>query len=188
MNTAYNSIPFQFIHTLPRSVVFYVYNTDKKEVYINHCSRLKDKIGFISGVVSELQGEFDFFEVPDNSVYKLMHAEIQRKIFIDAGYKVVNQHSAFIRFSVDIRIDAHKDHVLVCLTTARGVREIVGVFKTITDAEEYKQKYYGSDWNGLPVYAINKHTSRYWARRVYKQGLHAGVGGIETESNVVTQV
>lgn len=163
---------FQYINSLPDVACYVKINEDTKSVYIMHTLNLKSKLGTISESI--VAGRiFSFFSISSDPVYKLIMSEQIRKRYLAAGYEIENQISPFISFKVGLRIDADGYNAIVYITTARGYKEVVGVFRNINEADEFRAQYYGEDWSGIPVYAINKKTREYWIEYGYKHSRFA---------------
>ena len=179
---------FQYINSLPEAAVYAIANDEKMEVYINQSTKFKAKLGEVANIQKLMGGRIEVFSSCEDHVYKLILAERIRQRFIARGYKIVNQLSPFIKFKVHIRLDTDLRNFLVYLQSARGAREVVGVFKCINEAEDFKQYYYGENWNGEIVFAINRDSVRYFKGSVYKRvGLWRN-SQPKAESNEVTQV
>lgn len=179
----------KYINSVPDVAAYVLINENTKKVYVGHSTKFRSKFGEIANIMDK-EGfvEIECFGISAHPVYKLIMAEQIRLQYINKGYEVVNHPLPFIRFSVHSRIDVDFRNFIVYLITGRRSIEIVGVFKTCKQADEFKEQYYSFNWNGLPVYAINRETAAYWQKRLYKQGVGAASTGGLIESNEVTQI
>lgn len=169
----------KYINILPTSAVFWIEEDGEPFVYINHTGNLKHSLGKIAEVSSQFKSpRFGYISCAPDQVYKLTAAELERSRFVERGYTILNQEVPFIQFKAVTRIDADKDKVLVYLVTSRRRTEVVGVFRSVRDAEEFVGQFYGciNNKNGVTpiVYANNEHTRKYWQLKVYKPTLWGG--------------
>ncbi len=160
----------EYINKIPDSVVYAIVDDTAKSVYIMHSTKFRTKLGEVADLMAGVQNStLEYFCISAHPVYKLIMAEQVRLQYINKGYTIQNQTTPFIKFTPGIRIDATGQTVLVYITSSRGLREVVGVFGSMSAAEAFKDEFYGDSWSGVPVYAINKETSRYWRNVVYKR-------------------
>lgn len=177
---------FQYINRLPDAACYALINEDTKSVYIMHTTNLKSKLGVVAENIA-VGKQFEYFCISADPVYKLIMSEGVRKDYLARGYKIENQVSPFISFKVGVRIDADGRNAIVYIVSARGYKEVVGVFKNIVEADEFRLLYGAGVWDGVtPIYAINKETREYWQKHGYKHSRFAAKQYF-VESNEVTQ-
>lgn len=181
MSTDISSL-FKYINSLPKSAVWAIVNKDTKSVYMKHTLDLPSKLG----VIASYSGDLDIFAVSPDPVYKLIMAEVVRQQYLRAGYTIENQKTPYITFKANLRIDADGRNAIVYITSGRGYKEVVGVFKKLADAQDFLDTYYGKDWDGVPFYALNEATRIYWRGIGYKHSRFAAKQYF-VESNEVTQ-
>jgi len=172
---------FQYINAIPDVAVYVLVDVDTKKVYINHSTKLRSRLGDISDLMVGY-GEFHFFSVPRHPVYKLIIAEKIRTQYINDGYTIVNQKVPFIKFKAKSRVGAIYGRVFVYIESSRGHREIVGVFRKVSEADSFIAQYYGSEWSGAPIYALTRDTRDYLLNDVYKRA-YGGTDSIFVESS-----
>ena len=96
-----------------------------------------------------------------------LHTEFYRAHYLKLGYRLM---VAPMRKSISYRVRAVPSPDLkaidVELVTARGdSSKVVGRFKTVREAKDYIETYYGTDNPFcLPVYAVNADTKAFLAR------------------------
>ena len=155
---------FQYINTLPDAVVYSIIDTRSNTVYINYTTKFKSKFGEIAERLALLPGsKFEFWSSVEDSVYKLIIAERYKKKFEAGGFTVPQQ--SFVNFSVHTRFAAGGESIFVYIQSDRGHKQIVGIFKSVKECDEFRAQYYSSEWDGTPVYCINKQTRDYWVKR-----------------------
>lgn len=177
----------EYINGVPDAAVYAIVNDDTKDVYIMHSTKFKTKFGELAQLLEKVGGRVEFFSISDHPVYKLIMAEKRRAEYINKGYRVTNQVSPFIKFTPSLRVDVDMRNVLVYVTSSRGLREVVGVFKSMVAAEAFKAEFYGESWGGDPVYAVNNETAQYWNNVLYKRMYGSRAEQCLVESNEVTQ-
>lgn len=94
-----------------------------------------------------------------------LHAEFYRKYYSDLGYEVAPGRKTL---QYRVRIIPGKDFKTsdVEVVSARGEGKLVGRFKTIGEAQDFIETYYGTDNPlKLPVYAVNSATKEFLAMR-----------------------
>lgn len=179
---------FKYINKIPDVAVYVLTNKDTKSMYINNSTKLRSKFGEIADLmVSGGYDNFEYFEISPDPVYKLVMSEKVRLMYINKGFVPQNKSTPFIKFKVKSKFGSMHDRVLVYIESARGHKQIVGVFGKVKDADEFVARFYGSEWQGEAVYALNSGTREYVLSDVYKHK-HERQSGILIESNVVTQI
>lgn len=173
----------KYINTLPDCVVYSIVNDSEKTVYINYSTKFRDRFGYISDLRDKLGGRIEFSEIVEHPVYKLILAEKVRKSYLARGYKIKNQGMPFINFKPNLRVDSESRYALVYIVSGKGVKDVVGVFKKLSAAQEFLSLYYGAEWCGSPVIANNELTKRYFEGVVYKRIMSARGSQYFTESN-----
>lgn len=149
----------KYINALPEHCIYAVEDKKSKTVYINHTGNFIAKL-------RELSGHGDTIKVlcsgVGDRVYKLIFCEYYANKYINNGWVVINRGAPFISFRVVSRIDTYKTSVQVYLSSARREKMVVGIFKNFREANSFIDMYYGGNWDGLPVYAINRESVEYW--------------------------
>lgn len=153
----------QYINKLPDHCVYGVIDDTQKTVYINYTGNFITKLRNLS----QYSGEVRILSVVTDKIYKLIHSEYYALQYINKGYRIVNREVPFINLKPVVRVGTNR--VLVYLSTGRRDKIIVGAFRKLQDAQEFKNKYYGDNWDGLPIYAINEETREICVAPVYKQ-------------------
>ena len=151
---------FQYINSLPDVACFTIERQDTKTVEIYHTLKLKEKLGFISAKVCA-GTTVRFFEVVEPPVYKLLLCEQIRMGYINKGWAITNQSFPFVKYKAYSRIDMEGRHFLVYIVSARGDKTIVGVFKSVSEADLFMDEYYPEGIVQNVVYAANEETGVY---------------------------
>jgi hypothetical protein len=161
--------PFTYINKLPAGAIFVLRDDINKTFNIYLTKNLKSRLSDISEAV--VAGcNFEYWSIAGDHVYKLSMAERYRKECIAQGYKCINQKLPFISFKVHLRVNHDARSAMVYLTTAKGTRMTVGIFKKMKEAQEFMDEYYFEGWSGAPVFASNEETARFVRKfGVYKQ-------------------
>lgn len=175
-----NGAFIEYINTIPDCAVYALIDENTKKVYINHSTKFKEKLGNLHGVC-----KVEYFPISAHPVYKLIEAERVRLMYINKGYEISNQKTPFIRFTPYMKIDSDSRHMLVYILSSRRERFVMGVFSSVTEAEDFHCKYY-KDWDGVPVFAETEATRKYFANPIYKQKLMPG-DLLNVESSAATQ-
>jgi hypothetical protein len=92
-----------------------------------------------------------------------LHTEYWRDEFQKRGVaELLPRGRKTLQYEVRCVVDEDYDWVDIVLVSARGDKKIVGKFRTMVEATEFVEAYYGSDNPYLlPVYAVNSRTSEY---------------------------
>lgn len=173
-----NDEVIEYINQFNDSVVYAVVDDVKKTVYINYSTKFKNKLGTVFNLVTKLGGRLELVSSVAHPVYKLIMAEGVRVKYMNAGYTITNQKLPFIRFKAHVRLDAEHKWVLVYLVSGKGQREIVAIFKSFEEANNFANEFYGDSWRGEIVYAVGgvyKHSKlARTAQKVESSGSIAG--------------
>lgn len=152
----------QDIQTLPNSCVYGFINDSTKEYYISYSQNLKSRIGAIIDSVDVVKDgvRLEVFCLLDNKEYKMLIAEVYKCKYVSLGYRNLGaaeyiNYNAKVQYSWDLKL------VYVVISNKRKDKKIVGVFKTIQEADEFYLQYYVGKEVVLPVYAVNELTREY---------------------------
>ena len=164
--------------------IFCLYNRKKNKGYISVCVNMGQKI---SELMKKLEtNNFTNQElIDDRNDLELIVLETYRHVPARVGYKIglremqywhnyvrklgielydnklhIVNYKARLNFAVD---DKGKDLIIVEAITKRYNKQIVGVFKTIPEAEHFISLYYKNPINKL-VTAYNKQTQAFLCR------------------------
>lgn len=156
------------IQRLPQEAVFGLISDSTKECYVSYTSNLKSRIGLIltdnEDILKEDTRLVVFVDGIHDLKYKLMYAQYYVDQMVDAGYKIVGSPDKYINYRVVVQYSSMLNEALVLLITKRKDKQVVGVFKSIEEANSFVDEYYKAGDMIQPVYALNKLT-RSWVVR-----------------------
>lgn len=157
------------IQELPQDAVFGLINDSTKECYISHTTNLKARIGLIltdnEFILKDDTRLIVFVDGIQDLKYKLMYAQYFLDKYIRCGFKNIGVVRGYINYRVSVQYSDLLNEALVVLINKRKDKQVVGVFKTVEEANSFVEQYYVKGALVQPVYAINGRT-RKW---VYKR-------------------
>ncbi len=151
------------IQDLPEDAVFALISDSSKECYISHTTNLKSRIGLILTDSDILRDDTKLIILKtglNDNKYKRIYCQYYLDKHLALGYKNIGESHSYINYKVKVQFSDLLSEALVVLINKRKDKEVVGVFKTIIEAEEFVSMYYSGDMI-LPVYANNRRT-REW--------------------------
>lgn len=158
---------FSNFFTLPRSCVFLLQNKQEKLVYINYSENLPLAL---ARLYEELNGqpgtealELEIVSVTTDIETLKLHAEYWRDKYRNIGFSnLITIGRKTLQYEVRSLVCPDLSGINVELVTARGVRKVVGKFKTQKEADDFILTYYAEDNHyRLPVYAVNSLTKEF---------------------------
>lgn len=158
---------FSNFFTLPRSCVFLLQNKQEKLVYINYSenfplalARLYEELNGKSGTEAL---ELDIVSVTTDIETLKLHTQYWRDHYRNIEYSdLIPIGRKSIEYSVRSLVASDLSTINVELVTARGIRKVVGRFKTQKEADDFILTYYAEDnYYRLPVYAVNSLTKEF---------------------------
>lgn len=155
------------LQNLPQNAVFGLISDSSKECLISYSSNMKCRIGQIlednKNVIKE-DTRLVIFDTIQDLEYKLIYTEYYRKKYLDMGYRNVGSSVQYINYKVKVQFSEYLKEALVVLVNKRKDKKVVGVFKSVDEANSFVEEYYGGKDIVLPVYAINKDTVNWVVR------------------------
>lgn len=153
----------QDIQNLPNSCVYGFINDSTKEYYISYSQNLKSRIGAIIDSVDVVKNgvRLDVFCLVDSKEYKMLLAEVYKRKYEALGYRNLGGAAEYINYKAKVQYSWDLKLVYVVLSNKRKDKKIVGVFKTIQEADEFYLQYYVGKEVVLPIYAVNALTREY---------------------------
>lgn len=158
------------LQSLPQNAVFGLISDSSRECLISYSSSLKSRIGQILDDNQDIIKEdtrLVIFDTVQDMEYKLIYAQYYRQRYLDMGYKNVGSAVQYINYRVKVQFSTLLNEVLVMLVNKRKDKTVVGVFKSVDDANSFVEQYYTGKDIVLPVYAINKDTRSWVVRTRY---------------------
>lgn len=153
---------------LPRACVYSVVDIETNRFYVNYSvnmvgalSRLWEDVSRVGSPGNTL--EFTVLTVSTDIETLKLHTEYWRDVMVGRGMtELLPRGRKTLQYEVRCVVDEDYDWVDIVLVSARGDKKIVGKFRTMGEAAEFVEMYYGGDNPyRLPVYAINSRTSEY---------------------------
>lgn len=158
-----DSLTLRQIKSLPENAVFALISDSNKECYISHTTNLRTRIGEILTYTNDVLKEDTRLVVLctgfEDIKYKRIYAQYYVEKFKRDGYSIIGTDN-YINYKAKIILAKELDRVAVVLVNTRKDKEIVGLFRSVDEAQEFIDTYYKGDIV-LPVYAING-TTREW--------------------------
>ena len=170
------------LSNLPNNSVFALHNPKKNKVHLMYAkntlvrlARFIDELRNRENSLTELCDDLDDLELviletySTESVCKLMMnywydyvtEEEGMELYTKRNYLSYKARIEYLSFSYDYLNKNNVDLVYVQLVNSRGKGMIVGVFKSIPEAEEFKKNYLDIQRHITPVYATNDLTKNY---------------------------
>lgn len=150
----------QDIQNLPNSCVYGFINDSTKEYYISYSQNLKSRIGAVIDSYDVIKEgvRLDIICLLDNKEYKMLLAEVYKRKYAYLGYRNLGGAAEYINYKAKVQYSWDLKLVYVVLSNKRKDKKIVGVFKTIQEANEFYLQYYVGKEVVVPVYAVNELT------------------------------
>lgn len=146
------------LKSLPNSCVFGLISDSKMKCFISHSNNLQSRIGAIIESFPK-DGRLVIFDTLDSLEYKLLFCERYKLKMLGDGYSIINSRQ-YINYRIRLQYNKMNTRVMAVLYNARYDKKIVGVFKTMVEAQEFIALYY-KEKILVPVYAINSLTREY---------------------------
>jgi len=145
------------IQNLPNSCVYGFINDSTKEYYISHTQNLRSRIGAIidSYPVLTSESRLDIICELGDKEYKMVLAEVYKRKYKDLGYKDLGGGGEYINYKAKVQYSYDLNYVYVVVSNKRGLKRVVGVFKSMEEANMFYDQYYAAQKVIVPVYAIN---------------------------------
>lgn len=154
------------VQNLPSDAVFGVISDLYKECYISHTTNLKTRIG---AIIENIELREDsrlvvFYDTIQDDKYKRIFSQYCVDMYSKLGYKILGSGREYINYKVKVWYSGSLQEVYVMLVNKRKDKEIVGVFKSVDEANSFVEQYYRGELV-QPVYAVNRETVGYINRK-----------------------
>ena len=163
---------FKILYKMPESGVIAFRNNEMKIIYITQSKNIKP---LISKILVEIKNkifkhrelvksgentEILFLQDCKDAETRKLHIQYWIDYFENQGFTVLKDKSP-LEYRVRVRLGSRYEQIFVELLNKRREIKVVGVFKSIIEAEDFVEKCYKINKYKLPVYSFNNLTKEY---------------------------
>ena len=161
---------------LPRASIVALYNPKKKKVHLLLCrdclrsmsrtlSEIRNKTYKLKDIIED-QDDLELIVLEELSDYDTLrlHMNYWYDYIKTIGLELYTKKHNYLQYKarINVSLDFEGDNVVfVELVNRRNEAYIVGVFRNMNEAKEFKSEYFDNQKYVYPVYAINEDTQKY---------------------------